>query len=100
VNLFKVIIRPVVTEKGVKDNSLGKHTFYVHKDSTKIDVKKAIELLYEETVEDVNILRAPKKVRMIGRDRHITKRKAYKKAVVTLKNKKKVFDPLKVKSEK
>ena len=98
--LFNVIIRPVVTEKGLKDNTLGKHTFYVHNDSTKIDVKKAIELLYGVVVKDVNMLKMPKKVRMIGRDRQITKRKAYKKAVVTMLNKKSVFDPLKVKSEK
>ncbi len=98
--MFDVIIRPVVTEKGLKDNALGKHTFYVHKDSTKIDVKKAIELLYGVAVKDVNILKAPKKVRMIGRDRHITKRKDYKKAFVTLLNKKNAFDPLKIKSEK
>lgn len=99
-NLYNVIIRPVVTEKAVKGNTQGKHTFYVHNDSTKIDVKKAIELLYGIVVEDVNIWKLPKKVRKIGRDRHMTKRKAYKKAEITLLNKKTVFDPLKVKSEK
>ncbi len=98
--LFNVIIRPVVTEKGSKDNVIGKHAFYVHQDSTKIDVKKAIESLYGVPVQDVNILKIPKKIRMIGRGRYMTKRKAYKKAVVTLLNKKKAFDPLKVKTEK
>lgn len=99
-NLYKTIIRPVVTEKGVKGNTQGKHIFYVRNESTKIDVKKAIELLYGVVVKDVNMLKTPKKVRMIGRDRHMTKRKAHKKAVVTLLNKKAVFDPLKIKTEK
>lgn len=99
-NLYNVIIRPVVTEKGVAGNLAGKHTFYVHNDSTKIDIKNAIEKLYSTKVEDVNILSVPKKVRLIGRSRQITKRKAYKKAVITLKDKKNVFDPLKIKLEK
>lgn len=98
--LFNVIIRPVVTEKGLKDNASGKHTFYVRDESTKIDIKNAIEELYGLKVQDVNLMQAPKKVRMLGRGRYITKRKAYKKAIVTFLNNKKPFDPLKVKLDK
>lgn len=98
--LFNTIIKPVVTEKGLKGNTSGKHVFYVRGESTKVDVKNAIEALYGIKVQDVNMLQTPKKVRMIGRGRPITKRKAYKKAVVTLLNNQKAFDPLKVKLEK
>lgn len=99
-NFYNVIIRPVVTEKGVAANAAGKHTFLVHADSTKIDVKNAIESLYGTSVTDVNIAKVQKKVRLVGRGKVMTKRKAYKKAIVTLKDKKSVFDPLKIKLEK
>lgn len=99
-NLFNVIIRPIISEKGVRENALGKHIFYVHKESTKIDVKKAIELLYGTPVASVNMIRSPKKERLIGRGKTMTKRQARKKAIITLKDSKKAFDPLKIKAEK
>lgn len=99
-NLYNVIVRPIVTEKGVQANAQGKHSFYVHKESTKIDVKNAVELLYGVKVSDVNILQSPRKERVIGRGKVMTKRQGRKKAVITLQDKKKAFDPLKIKTEK
>ena len=99
-NLYNVIVRPVTTEKSVASNTLGKYTFDVHTNSTKIDVKKAVELLYGVKVKDVNIVRLGKKVRMMGRTRSMTKRKAKKRAIITLLNLKKGFDPIKIKADK
>lgn len=98
--LTQIIRRPVVTEKGVKGNVLGKYVFLVHPDSTKIEVKKAMEYLYGIKVKTVQMLSVRKKVRMIGRDKSVTKRRASKKTMITLLNPKVAFDILKVKLEK
>ncbi len=54
---YKVIVRPVVTEKAVslieRENRL---TFIVDKRATKADIKKAVEEMFEVEVEKVNVL--------------------------------------------
>ncbi|WP_456366408.1 50S ribosomal protein L23 [Thermococcus sp.] len=54
---YKVIVRPVVTEKAVslieRENRL---TFIVDKRATKADIKKAVEEMFEVEVERVNVL--------------------------------------------
>lgn len=54
---YKVIIRPVVTEKAVslieKENKL---TFIVDRRATKQDIKRAVEEIYKVKVEKVNTL--------------------------------------------
>ncbi|MDV3103052.1 50S ribosomal protein L23 [Thermococcus waiotapuensis] len=54
---YKVIVRPVVTEKAVslieKENKL---TFIVDKRATKQDIKRAVEEMFQVKVEKVNTL--------------------------------------------
>ncbi|ALV61922.1 LSU ribosomal protein L23Ae (L23p) [Thermococcus sp. 2319x1] len=54
---YKVIIRPVVTEKAIsmveRENKL---TFIVDRRATKEDVKRAVEEIYNVKVEKVNTL--------------------------------------------
>ena len=54
---YKVIIRPVVTEKAVslieKENKL---TFIVDRRATKQDIRRAVEEIYNVKVEKVNTL--------------------------------------------
>ena len=54
---YKVIVRPVVTEKVIsmveRENKL---TFIVDKRATKPDIKKAVETVYEVKVDKVNIV--------------------------------------------
>jgi len=54
---YKVIVRPVVTEKAVamieKENRL---TFVVDKRATKGEVRRAVEEMFEVKVEKVNTL--------------------------------------------
>jgi large subunit ribosomal protein L23 len=54
---YKVIIKPVVTEKAVslveKENKL---TFVVDKRATKGDIKRAVEEMFDVKVEKVNTL--------------------------------------------
>ncbi len=58
---YKVIIRPLVTEKAVslieKENKL---TFIVDRRATKQDIKRAVEEMFNVKVEKVNTLITPR----------------------------------------
>ena len=61
-NIYRVIKRPIVTEKSFALAAKGKYTFEVVKEATKEEVKKAVELLYKGTkVAGVAVLRLPGK---------------------------------------
>ena len=45
-----VIIKPLVSEKSLKDAAFGKYTFLVNDKATKTDIKKAIEEVFEVKV--------------------------------------------------
>ena len=51
-----IIIAPVITEKSNDELQAGKYTFEVNKKATKIDVKYAVEKLFEVKVIDVNTM--------------------------------------------
>ena len=80
---YQVIIRPLVTEKGVHAaNELNQYSFEVNRRATKADVKRAVEELFNVKVVCVRTqarLGKPRRYRFrSGRT------KAWKKAVVTL----------------
>lgn len=79
-----ILLGPVVTEKSVTGQEGGVYTFWVHPEATKIDVKNAFLELYGRDVSSVRIVKLPKKVRLVGRGRVMTKRRAKKKAYVQL----------------
>jgi len=64
----------------------GQYTFIVAKDVNKLEIKKAVEDMYQVTVESVNTIIMPAKAKNRStRSGIIDGRKAaYKKAVVTL----------------
>lgn len=83
-----IIIKPLVTEKLTNlGEKLNRYGFKVQKDANKIEIKQAVEAMYEVTVTDVNtIIVAPKKRNRFTKSGVITgKKSAYKKAIVTLK---------------
>ena len=78
-----IILAPVVTEKAVRSQEEGIYSFYVHEDATKIDVQIAMSSLWGRSdVMSVKIVKLPKKVRLIGRGKIMTKRQAQRKAYV------------------
>ena len=84
-NPYKVIIRPIDTEKTrYQASELRKYTFEVHPRANKIEVKRAIEGIFEVDVVAVNVMKVPAKI--IGRHgrRRVVRHPAWKKAVVTL----------------
>ena len=79
----EIIIAPVVTEKSQVLASNGKtFVFKVRKDANKIQIKKAIEELFNVKVKSVNTLVTKPKDKRVGR--YTGKTKTYKKAYVTL----------------
>ena len=84
--LYDIIRRPIITEKSNYQNSvLQQYVFELDPDATKKMVKDAIEELFEVSVLRVNIINLPAKRSRNLRTRQMTvRRKAYKKAIVTL----------------
>ena len=79
---WRIIKRPIVTEKSTDLGSLNKYAFEVFDSANKSEVKKAIQDLYGVQVINVNIIKVPGKKRRLGR--HEGWRSGYKKALVTL----------------
>jgi large subunit ribosomal protein L23 len=83
-----IIVKPIVTEKmtGLGEK-LNRYGFKVQKEANKIQIKKAVEAMYNVTVTDVNTaIVAPKtKSRFTKSGQIVGKTAAYKKAVVTVK---------------
>ncbi|MEI7511255.1 MAG: 50S ribosomal protein L23 [Candidatus Peregrinibacteria bacterium] len=86
-NISHIIIRPIITEKAVKsEQSVARtYVFLLNPDAGKLDVKRAILELYNREVDSVRICGLPKKTRLLGKGKEMTKRKERKKAYVRLK---------------
>ena len=79
---YDVVLAPVITEKATVANELGKVTFRVRGDASKLQIKAAVEALFEVKVEKVNTLVRKGKIK---RFRGTTGRQSdVKKAIVTL----------------
>lgn len=81
-NPEEVIIAPIVTEKSYAATENGKYTFKVHRDATKIEIKHAVEKLFNVKVVKVNTINVKPKRKRLGKFEGKTS--AWKKAIVTL----------------
>lgn len=84
---MEIIVRPLVTEKmNRQGDTLNKYGFMVHKEATKLQIKREVEKLYDVKVADVNtILQRGKRTLRYTKAGTIKGRKSsYKKAIVTL----------------
>jgi large subunit ribosomal protein L23 len=77
-----------LSEKSNLMSATGRYVFKVSKAANKLEVKKAVENVYDVHVTDVNMVTAKGKIRRSGR---VTgKTSDWKKAYVTLKNGEKI----------
>ncbi len=77
---YDVILAPVITEKSMNAMSEKKYTFYVHTDATKVQVKDAVEKMFEGTkVASVNTMNLEGKNRRRG---YVTGKTAKKKKAI------------------
>ena len=82
-NVYEVLRRPLVTEKGTRLSENHKYVFEVDKKASKGQVKLAVEKVFKVDVVSVNIINTPGETKRMGK-RDVT-RPSWKKAVVTLK---------------
>ena len=77
-----IIIKPIITEKSNVEMQSGKYTFEVNKKATKVDVKRAVEKLFNVKVLKVNTINVSGKEKRVGRN--IGKIADWKKAIVSI----------------
>lgn len=79
----QIIIRPILTEKSAEleaDNN--QYTFEVHRKANKIEIGKAIEIVFGVRVDKVRTMVVRGDIRRVGR--FYGKTRQWKKAIVTL----------------
>ncbi|MBD3359702.1 MAG: 50S ribosomal protein L23 [Candidatus Buchananbacteria bacterium] len=80
---YKILIKPLVTEKATDLANFNKYCFEIAKNANKIEIQKAIKNLYGVDPLNVNIINMRGKRVRYGRVSG--KKKNWKKAIVTLK---------------
>lgn len=79
-----VVKRPLITEKAERNREAARQfAFEVHREATKIQVKQAVEKLFNVHVLAVRTAVARGKMKRVGRN--VGQRPNWKKAFVTLK---------------
>ena len=83
-HIYDVLRRPVVSEKtAVMTDEKNQYVFEVAEEANKIQIKEAIEVIFEVEVVKVNTMVVPAKRGRRGRNWYL-RSKQWKKAVVTL----------------
>lgn len=77
-----IILKPHITEKSNMEIAAGKYTFVVDVNSTKTEIKKAVEALFNVKVLQVNTMKYEGKMKRTGV--HEGPRANWKKAVVKI----------------
>lgn len=85
---YDIIIRPIVTEQSMEDLDIKKYVFEVARDANKIEIKKAIEEVFDVKVIRVNTSHVPGKKKRVG-SKPAGYTSEWKKAVVKLSAKSK-----------
>ena len=79
----QIIIRPVLTEKTSELEQVNnQYTFEVHRQANKIEIRKAVEIVFGVRVDKVRTMVVRGDIRRVGR--FYGKTRQWKKAVVTL----------------
>ncbi len=79
---YDIILKPVITEGSMDMLSDKKYTFKVATDANKIEIKKAVEEIFDVKVSKVTTINMDGKLKRMGRNEG--RRAAYKKAIVKL----------------
>jgi large subunit ribosomal protein L23 len=82
-DMYQVIKKPLITEKGTKlKEQLNKISLRVDRKANKVEIRKAVEILFKTEVLEVRTMSVKGKKRRIGKS--VGKRPDWKKAIVTL----------------
>ncbi len=84
-HLYNILRRPVITERAtIMADEQSKYIFEVAAEANKLQIKEAVELIFEVDVLKVNTMVVPAKRGRRGRNWYM-RSKQWKKAIVTLK---------------
>ncbi len=88
-NVYDIIESPIITEKAVRNSAeFDQYCFKVSKRANKIDVKRAIETIYNVEVKSVNIINVKGKMKRVRYK--LGRTASWKKAIVRLKSGQKI----------
>lgn len=85
---FEAIKQPHISEKASDLSGKDQYIFEVSPNYNKNEIRNAVEGLYGVNVLSVNVIKIPSKKRRLGKTEGF--RKAYKKAIVKIKNGQKI----------
>jgi len=83
-NIFSTIKSRLITEKSAADSVYRKYAFWVKRNANKIEIRQAVEKVYNVKVEAVHSMMVKGKMKRI-RWNQPGKKSDWKKAIVTLK---------------
>lgn len=81
-NPHDIIIKPIITERSMEDMEEKKYTFKVDKRANKVEIRNAVEEIFNVKVSKVNTMNMQGKKKRMGRFEG--KRADWKKAIVQL----------------
>ncbi len=87
---YDIIKRPIITEQSMERVSEKVYAFEVEKTANKIEIRQAIEEIFNVKVKKVNTINVLGKEKRMGV--HVGFRPDYKKAIVTLKDDSKTIE--------
>ena len=82
-NIYQVLKRPILTEKTDFQRDDNQYVFEVDRKANKLQIREAVEVIFDVQVLKVNTMVMKPKRRRLGR-KIIQTRPAWKRAVVTL----------------
>ena len=81
-NLNNIVLRPILTEKSNFERENGHFVFLVKKEANKIQIRDALELLYQVTTKSIRIINVKRKIKTYNYKKGV--KPGYKKAMVRL----------------
>ncbi len=81
-NAHDIIIRPIISEHSMDQMTDRKYTFVVAISANKVQIRKAVEEIFDVKVEKVTTLRMQGKIKRMGMNSG--RRPSWKKAIVKL----------------
>lgn len=87
-NFFTIIKKPIITDKTTKLLENNQYCFQVDHRADKIQIKKAIEYIFNVKVQKINTYHRPYKKRTVGRFKGY--KSHYKRAIIKLSQKDKI----------
>jgi len=88
---YDIILRPIITEQSTEHVDIKKYVFEVARDANKIEIKEAVEKIFDVEVVKVTTLNMLGKKKRTGRYPQ-GNRRDWKKAVVRLSDRSKTIE--------